>query len=660
MAENKGIVIDFYGNTVEFDKSVDGVNKALKSVKNELSTLNKQLKIDPTSIDNLQKKFNKLQEYQTVLSEKVDIFKNELANLNAEDVGSEQWNKLTTQLRNAQVELERVNKDLANMPNAKVQELSKQFENVEKTLNNVGSKIESVGKALAPLSALSTGLIAGGIKYNATLEQQTALFETLTGSVEEANRVLGNIKQDAMSTPFDTSSLISANQFLISAGEEADKSREVILDLANAISATGGGNAELQRMAQNLQQIYNNGKATTMDLRQFANAGINLFSILSDSTGKSVKELQEMDITYEMISKALSNASAEGGKYYGAMDKQAQTLTGQLMKLKAQFEVILGQLTEALMPIIQQVLNKVQELINWFTNLDDKQKELITRILLIVASLSPLLTIIGKLIGQNGLGGLAGSIAKLLKGEKLGKWFSTLASSGGSLGAVIKTLVSTIGKLINPITLVIGALALAYTQNEDFRNSINTLVGNLLDALKPAFETIMGVLKKLWETFKPVIKVGKDLAVLLGTTIGLAVNLLISMITNLINWLNTLFNKFKETSFGQAFIQTLNLIIDAVKTVIGWIGDLIGIFQKAINFGNQLLGISQATNNNAQKYEQTNVRTNRMIPMVASGGIGLTANIHINNNGNPIDEQEVNRWVEIMTSKLDTALGRRV
>ena len=42
------------------------------------------------------------------------------------------------------------------------------------------------------------------------------------------------------------------------------------------------------------------------------------------------------------------------------------------------------------------------------------------------------------------------------------------------------------------------------------------------------------------------------------------------------------------------------------------------------------------------------------------GDISLTTNIHIDNTGMPIDEQEVNRWVNAMTDKLDVALGGRL
>lgn len=59
---------------------------------------------------------------------------------------------------------------------------------------------------------------------------------------------------------------------LITTGESAEKSREAINSLANAVALTGGDSYALERMASNLQQIKNVGKATSMDIRQFGMA----------------------------------------------------------------------------------------------------------------------------------------------------------------------------------------------------------------------------------------------------------------------------------------------------------------------------------------------------------------------------------------------------
>lgn len=698
MAETKGIVIDFYGNTIEFDKSIGGVNNALKSVKQEMSTLNKQMKLDPSNLDLVEKKFNKLKELQTVLAEKVEVYKKELAKLGAEGVGSDEWKKYTKELQNAQVELDKIKKKLENLPNVKVQQLSKEFEEIGNRLDKVGAKIEGVGKALTPLSVATTGLIATGIKYNATLEQQTALFTTLTGSVEEANKVLSSIKQDAMKSPFDTQSLISANQYLIATGLEADTSREYIMALGDAISATGGGNSELQRMAQNLQQVQNVGKATSMDMKQFAMAGIDIWGILADSTGKSIVELQKMDITFDMLTEALVKASQEGGKYFGAMEMQSKTINGAISNLKATFSELLGELTEILIPVVKEILARLQEWVVKLKSLDDGQKNLITKIGLIVATAGPLLTIVGKLIGEKGLGGLAKGFSKLLKSEKVVALFTQISTAGGGLSGVIKVLASTFSGLLNPITIIIGVLTLLYATNEDFRNTVNALVKDLLNSLRPAFETIKGVINNVITVFSNIISVvgnlvstiasalapilstiislfgsvlsvGVSLAGMFINTLAFAINTVVSIVLELVNRFKNLFSTLANTSFGQGFINVMKSIGDEISGVISWVQSAISWFKSAIDFGNQLLGIQKATNSGQQSYKQYSGKgavvdsDNRGGRATGSGGFGdisLTTNIHIDNTGMPIDEQEVNRWVNAMTDKLDVALGGRL
>ena len=191
-------------------------------------------------------------------------------------------------------------------------------------------------------------IVQAGVNFNAQMEQYQTAFTTLLGSAEEADKVMAQIRQDAASTPFDVDSLTQANQMLISAGISADQARDDVLNLANAISATGGSSAELSRMAANMQQIQNTGKATAMDIRQFANAGINIYALLADSMGVTTEEAAQMDVTYEQLAKALANAANEGGKYAGALEAQAQTFTGRMSTLKDNATQLAGELTSGL------------------------------------------------------------------------------------------------------------------------------------------------------------------------------------------------------------------------------------------------------------------------------------------------------------------------
>lgn len=206
------------------------------------------------------------------------------------------------------------------------------------------------------------GFISSGIEYNAQIEKYTTGLTNMLGSAEAAQQVMENIQQDAARTPFNVDSLVSANQYLISAGENASYARKTIMALGDAVSATGGGSDELNRMAQNLQQIANTGKASAVDIKQFAMAGINVYGILADYTGKSTAEVQNMTISYDLLTQALQAASEEGGRYYGSMDTQSQTMNGRVSTLKDNVSQLAGLMTGNLTSAVGKVIEKLNDM----------------------------------------------------------------------------------------------------------------------------------------------------------------------------------------------------------------------------------------------------------------------------------------------------------
>ncbi len=217
--------------------------------------------------------------------------------------------------------------------------------------------------AVSKVKDFAVQFVQTGISYNEQIEKYTTGFTNMLGSAQAAQEAMQAIQEDAARTPFDVASLTQANQLLISAGENAEYSRKVINALGDAVSATGGSSAELSRMAANLQQIANVGKAATIDIKQFAYAGINIYQILADYTGKSVQEVQNMTISYDLLSQALIAASEEGGRYYNAMNTQSQTLKGRTDTLKDNVSQLARLLTGNLTSALGGVISKLNEMV---------------------------------------------------------------------------------------------------------------------------------------------------------------------------------------------------------------------------------------------------------------------------------------------------------
>lgn len=250
---------------------------------------------------------------------------------------------------------------------------------MQKSTKEAGNGAESMAKQFAAATAkaqvlanavvsvaekvfsAASSMVSTGIKYNMQMEKYQTAFTNMLGSAEKAANTLQQIKEDAARTPLDVASLVQANQLLISAGVDAGEARKTILALGDAVSAAGGGNAELSRMAQNLQQVKNVGKAASIDIKQFAYAGIDIYGILADYTGKSTAEVQGMTITYDLLTAALQRASEEGGRYYNAMETQSQTLSGRLDTLRDNWSQLLGSLSEGLADVEGNLVSAAAE-----------------------------------------------------------------------------------------------------------------------------------------------------------------------------------------------------------------------------------------------------------------------------------------------------------
>jgi tape measure domain-containing protein len=222
----------------------------------------------------------------------------------------------------------------------------------------------AVGSMVGNLASQGIGMLVGGVKagIGEMVSQSMQKEQAITGLTtflgkQGAQDAYKNIRQDANVTPYDTASLLEVNRALISAGANAKDARTDTMNLANAVSAVGGGNDVLTRMAANMQQIKTVGKATSMDIRQFGIAGINIYEMLARSTGKNIKEVKEMDVTYADLSKALAMSNSKGGIYEGAMAAQSQTMSGKWSTVKDNFSTAASDIGDAFSPVFNKLLD---------------------------------------------------------------------------------------------------------------------------------------------------------------------------------------------------------------------------------------------------------------------------------------------------------------
>lgn len=463
----KGITIEIGGDTSGLKKALSDVDKSIRDTQSELKDVERLLKIDPGNVELLTQK-------QKLLTSAIADTQDRLKALREAE---KQVQEQVKEGKASQAQYDALKREIVATEQSE-RNLSAQLKDTNKALSDQGGEMDKgvlkaglMKDALEKIAQKLVEVVKSSVDYNAQMESFTAAFSSFLGSAAAAEEAIANIKKDASTMPFGASDLIEANKALITTGESAENSRRNINALAAAVAATGGGNAELSRMATNLAQIKNLGKATSVDIKQFANAGINIYGLLSDYTGKSIEEVKELDVTYEDLSAALQQATEEGGRYYGAMEKQAETYNGQLSSMKARIQDSLGTtfqsvsdtLKNQVFPAINRALDSID-----FEKLSANIKSIVD----LVSAIMPVVSAVARLVlgavgdvldaiapiadrVKNIFNGILDFVRNVFTGNWKKAWESLVNVAKNLFLGIVDTIIGAINTIIGTINRVI-------------------------------------------------------------------------------------------------------------------------------------------------------------------------------------------------------------
>lgn len=401
---------------------------------------------------------------------------------------------------------------LKDLLTGKLKEADNAAQRIEGTMTSLQSKVGSLGAAIgvtfgtAAVVAFTNNMIQAGSKVENALTGLTTLLK----DAGEAQQVINNTMADAAATPFAFEGLLAANKALIGAGVGAKDARVDVLNLANAIAATGGGDDELQRMVVNLQQIKNTGKATAADIKQFAFAGVNIYKVLADATNQPIEKIKEMDVSYEMLTFALQKAANEGGIYANGLQNMAGNTSIQISNLgDAMFQLSVKMFND-LKPAITTVITGLQNFISALSAGWDwlkQNKEMLEQVATVV---------------------LAGAAA-------YGVYWTMTTGVTTALGLMrIAQLALNAAMLANPVGLVIGALValgaaivVAYNKVSWFRGALwatwsvmkegAAIISDIFSGVRTVIEGLLTFnLAKMTDGMSDIISTVRDTATRIG------------------------------------------------------------------------------------------------------------------------------------------------
>jgi|GEM_PF-3061304 len=194
-------------------------------------------------------------------------------------------------------------------------------------------------KSLSSLKYLTAGFVGAGVaavKFAADMEQTTMAFETLLGSSEAAKSMVKDLTDFAARTPFQLPGISKSTQQILAYGFAADSVIPMLTSVGDAASSLGGSDETMQSIIRALGQMQAKAKVSAEEMKQLGEQGINAWKYLSEASGKSIAETQELAKKGVFNAEATIKVILDGmnRQFKGGMEKQSQTINGLLSTIQ--------------------------------------------------------------------------------------------------------------------------------------------------------------------------------------------------------------------------------------------------------------------------------------------------------------------------------------
>ena len=364
-----GITIEIGGNTTKLQKSLDGVNKKLKSTSTALKDVNKLLKLNPGNTDLLRQKQQYLTTAIDETKKKLEQEKAALAQLKASNTTgeiTEEQKALEREIIATEGELKKLQTEYKNFGSVGAQ----QMQAVGGKLQDIGGKIKDVGASLTkhltgPIVALGAASIAAfaevdkgmdtiakktgasGDALAAMQESAKNIATTLPVSFEEVGSAIGEVNTrfgltgDALQT--------LATQFIMFAQLNDTDVTQSIDNVQKALSAFGLGAEDASALLDALNLTGQQTGASMDSLLSGLIQNATAFQELGLSAEQSAAFMGQMEksganaeTVMQGLRKALKNATADGIPLNDALTDLQNTIlngTDSVDGLTAAYEI---------------------------------------------------------------------------------------------------------------------------------------------------------------------------------------------------------------------------------------------------------------------------------------------------------------------------------
>lgn len=424
-------------------------------------------------------------------------------------------------------------------------------QNFKNKMDSTGKKLKSVGTTMSKyLTVPLTGIGIGLIKVASDAEEMRGKFSVVFADLEQEMRDFAAESSKAWGrSQIDIEGYLAETQnMLVGMGMVREEGSELSKQIVSlGVDLASFNNLSESDALNNLTSAISGNHSASKSLGAVLNE--NTLAVEMERMGlqgkfQDLDEATKMEVRYQAILSQSTDAVGDAVRTSDSFANQMRRMKGQIKDVSASFG-------ELLLPYATKVVNKVNDMINWFGNLDESKQKLILVFGALGAVIPPILI---------GLGFVASAIAAI----------------GLPVAVAIAGIIGLIGILVG-----------AYKTSETFRDTVN----NALSKVKEFFLNVVSSIRQYWDEH------GEAILQRAMETFFTVRDVVIDVLSNVVEFIQEKLAVLREfwNEHGAQIIQAVQNCFSFIKSVIEFVmpfvemlilqiwGNIKGIFSGALD-----------------------------------------------------------------------------
>lgn len=303
----------------DLKKKISSTTKASEELSEEIIKQKKIIRETQEDVRRLSEQYSKMNKYSPKYGETVNELNRAKAALNEQRYS---LGELQEQQAKNRLELRKLNREYKDF----AQSSDKSTEIVDNLIGSLKRTAAEIGGFVAIKQFSSDVIDATG-----KMQQLQVALSTILQDKSKADALLADISKFAVTTPFSIDDVATGAKQLLAYGSSADT---VVDELSMLGDVASGLQIPLGQLIYLYGTLRTQGRAMTVDIRQFAGRGIPIYEELAKVLGVSKDQVGELvkegKVGFKEVEQAFKNMTSEGGKFNNMLANSAGTWPQQI------------------------------------------------------------------------------------------------------------------------------------------------------------------------------------------------------------------------------------------------------------------------------------------------------------------------------------------